>query len=226
MAMRINPTIITMTNPALIKLMTWLSPAFPIGGFSYSGGLEAACQSGQVHDQSTLKEWIECALSHGPVHTDTVILSTTYRNDLDIDTINQLALSLCVSKERYEETIALGDAFIQASQPWRSVTSEIPDTLVYPCAIGLMAKQNNIPLQDTLNAFLQSFVSHQIQAALRLIKLGQQGAMALQHDLEPLITEKSESAKDYTMDNLGTCAILMDHASMAHETLPSRIFRS
>ncbi|MDO9060389.1 MAG: urease accessory protein UreF, partial [Bradyrhizobium sp.] len=57
---------------ALYRLMTWLSPAFPVGAFSYSSGIEWAVEAGDIHDAATLRDWLATMLSEGSGFCDAV----------------------------------------------------------------------------------------------------------------------------------------------------------
>ena len=69
-----------MTTPAALqKLVTWLSPAFPVGAFAWSAGLETAIADRRVTDSERLQSWIEGALAHGGIHTDAIVLAEAWR---------------------------------------------------------------------------------------------------------------------------------------------------
>lgn len=216
-------------QPGLFRLMTWLSPAFPIGGFAWSAGLEAACHAGQLASTDDLTDWITTSLNHGPLHNDAVLLAAAYgaKDSSETEEINALALSLAGSRERYDETIALGGSFVEAAMPWRDVeAADLPNPITYPIAVGRIASENTLPLHNTLTAFLHATLTHQVQAALRLMSLGQKAGLEVTAALESPIMEKADWATQSTLDDLGSAALMMDIASMNHETQPSRIFRS
>jgi urease accessory protein len=113
-------TVITMATDAqqLQLLLAWMSPAFPIGGFAYSHGLEFAIDARRVTDAATLRQWIEDVLTRGSGWNDAVIFARCW--DEDADALNELALALAGSRERYLETTSLGNAFLQAASMWRA----------------------------------------------------------------------------------------------------------
>jgi len=216
-----------MVEASLIKLMTLLSPTFPVGGFAWSGGLEAACQGGSVNDAQSLEDWLLTGLRQGTMRQDAILLGTAWDAAGHPEPINEMALALAGSAERYQETTSLGTAFAEAAGPWRGSTAyALPDPVAYPIALGVVASENTIPKEQAIIAYLHSAISAQIQAALRLFPLGQTTAMAVQRGLEGPITSLAEVAARSTLDDLGSAAILMDIAAMKHETLTSRIFRS
>ena len=224
-----------MTDASLVQLMTLLSPVFPVGGFAYSGGLETACGGSDVAigSKADLKSWIETSLKSGWLRNDAILLAAAHRcepkrgNNSALAEINDLALALSGSAERYAETINLGSAFIQAAQPWiQDSKRELPDPCAYAVAIGAVTGQMQLTVEQVSLAFLQAAVSNQLQAALRLMSLGQQAAVSLQHELESAVQLAAQSGACSQLDDLGTCAVTMDLAAMNHETLKSRIFRS
>jgi hypothetical protein len=104
---------------ALLKLVSWLSPAFPVGSFSYSNGLEFAIDSGMVTDEAELQAWIEAVLTVGSGWNDALLLAEAWRACAGRDTaalqfVAELAEALSPTRERHMETTLQGDAFIEA----------------------------------------------------------------------------------------------------------------
>lgn len=212
---------------SLIRLQTWLSPAFPTGAFTYSSGLEAASASGYVTDGETLLEWLEGLITSGSGWNDCVLLAESWRrvrSGEDLEELANLAEALCISQTRHLETTAQGEAFLNAAQAWGN--AGIPTTCPLPVAIGSVAGTHGIGLEETLTAYLHATVSNQIQASLRLVKLGQQGGVNLLAKLESEIINRAIEASQSTLNDLGSNTFIADIASMNHETLESRIFRS
>ncbi|MDA8870400.1 urease accessory protein UreF [Rhizobiaceae bacterium] len=216
-----------MADPtALLRLMTLLSPAFPTGGFAWSGGLEAAIRAGQVSNGHDLAERLRASLAFGPLRTEAILVAAAYRGDADA---NDMALALAGSASRYAETTGQGGAFVEAARPWldRSGTDAgQPDTVALSTAIGITARHLGIPRADTVLAALQSAMSAQVQAALRLMPLGQEKATALLRSLEADILAAAKATVDATLDELGTATPMMEFAAMSHDTLDGRMFRS
>ncbi len=215
---------------SLLKLMTWLSPAFPTGGFSFSHGLEAAIHDGLVCDRDSLAQWLSDLLVHGPARNDAILLARAYQAADDTKCIHEigiLARALSGSRERLLETTAQGNAFIAAAREWNSeACALLPPDCPLPVAVGVLASHENIDCRQTQTAYLHSYVSNQIQAALRLMKLGQQNGLMVMKQLEADILSIVATIETATLDDLGSATLMADIASMRHETLPSRIFRS
>jgi urease accessory protein len=225
-------TIIIMTDDkqSLFRLMTWLSPAFPVGGFAYSGGLEAAVREGHVHDAAELRQWLESAIDHGQFHNDAVLLAEAWHSIGDatrLADVADLARALAGSAERHLEITAQGDAFVEAAAPWRPVVTEtLGREIPYCVAVGAIAAANGVALQETLTAWFYATTSQSISAAIRLSIFGQREAMALVAELEPTILGAARRAAASTLDDLGSAAIIADIMSARHEQLHSRLFRS
>ncbi|MER8650673.1 urease accessory protein UreF [Mesorhizobium sp. M0615] len=220
---------------ALLRLMAWLSPAFPVGGFAYSHGLEPAVQDGLVADTASLAFWLETLVEMGSGWNDAVLFAESWRRardggDLhegDLHEIADLAEALAGSRERHTETMLQGAAFLKAAAAWANpVLGRLPAECAYCVAVGAVAGGNGIALQDAMSAFLQAFFSNLVQAAIRLGIVGQTDAMALLAGFEPLALSTAARAAGSTLDDLGGCAFISDIMAMKHETQYSRLFRS
>lgn len=232
----IPTTVITTTmtdqpsNIALLRLMAWLSPAFPVGGFSYSHGLERAVQDGLIVDAGSLASWLETLVEMGSGWNDAVLFAESWRRaraDGDLDEVAFLAEALAGSRERHTETMLQGAAFLKAAAAWPNpVLERLPDECAYCVAVGAVAGGNSIALRDALSAFLQAFFSNLVQAAIRLGTVGQGAATALLAGFEPLALSTAARAAASTLDDLGGCAFISDVMAMKHETQYSRLFRS
>lgn len=229
----ITITIITTTmtdRQSLLRLMTWLSPAFPVGGFAYSGGLEAAAREGHVSDAAELREWLESALSCGQFHSDAVLLTEAWNargNVVRLAAVADLSRALAGSAERFLEMTAQGEAFLEAASPW------LPEALrtlggqpAHAVAVGAVASASQVGLQDTLTAWLHAATSQSISAAIRLGVLGQRQAVLLLAELEPAILDAVQRVENSTLDDLGSGTIIIDIMSARHEQTHSRLFRS
>ncbi|MER9408012.1 urease accessory protein UreF [Mesorhizobium caraganae] len=216
---------------ALLRLMAWLSPAFPVGGFSYSHGLERAVHDGLVADSGSLAAWLETLVEMGSGWNDAVLFAEAWRRARDgsgdLHEIADLAEALAGSQERHTETMLQGAAFLKAASAWPNpVLERLPAGCAYCVAVGAIAGGNGIALQDALSAFLQAFFSNLVQAAIRLGVVGQSGATALLAGFEPLALATAARAAGSTLDDLGGSAFVSDVMAMKHETQYSRLFRS
>lgn len=224
---------------ALRMLLAWLSPAFPVGGFSYSHGLEWAIEDGTVTDAETLKMWLTDILRHGAGWSDGVVFLHGWRaassgDNVEITEINALAIALQPSKERHLEATAQGRAFLSTvAATWPNdrlaafaALFEFNAAVAYPVAVALACAAHEIPPAQALNAYLGAFVANLVSAGVRAIPLGQTDGQQIIAALSPLIETVADSASTATTDMLGGSAWRADIASMKHETQYTRLFRS
>lgn len=225
---KIMGTAMTETS-ALLKLMSWLSPVFPIGGFAYSAGLEQAVYAGHVSDRASLTDWIAVQITQGALWNDAVILVEAHRAASDEPALSELSclcLALCVGQERLNETINQGTSFIEAVSHWVERSKMPGRATPLPVAVGVAAGRERIDPRLTVSAYLHAFVSNQLQCAIRLSVVGQEGAAKALAGLEPVIERTAERAAAATLDDLGGAAFIADSTTMNHETLEPRLFLS
>lgn len=219
-----------LSSVALLRLMAWLSPAFPVGGFSYSHGLERAVHDGLIADRDDLAGWLETLVEIGSGWNDAVLFAESWRcgrDGGDLSEVAALAEALAGSRERHLETMLQGTAFLQAASAWSSPALErLPADCPYCVAVGAVAGGSGIGLSDALSAFLQAFFSNLVQAAIRLGVVGQVDAVALLAGFEPLALATASRAATSSLDDLGGAAFMSDIMAMQHETQYSRLFRS
>jgi urease accessory protein len=222
---------------ALFRLMTWLSPAFPVGAFSYSSGIEWAVEAGDIVDAATLQDWLASMLADGSGFCDGVLLAHAHRaaacrDDAALREVAELAAALSPSRERHLETSAQGRAFIEiARAAWSCDGLDRPiaacgGAIVYPVAVGIVSSAHAIPLASTMHAFLHAVTSNWISAAARLIPLGQTDSQRALAALEPVVVAVGKRALGATLDDLGSATFRADLAGMRHETQYTRLFRS
>jgi urease accessory protein len=219
--------------PALLRLLAWLSPAFPTGGYAWSHGIEWAVETNEVRDGATLRAWVEDVLRHGGGHNDAVILRHAHRAAGDVDSlagIAGLALASQPSRERRAEAFGQGNAFLAAATAWRPRTLRVladrVGDLPYQVAVGALAGAQGIPEDDVVLGFLQGFAANLISAAVRLVPLGQSTGLAVLAALEPAILAVAEVTANKTLDDIGGACFRSDIAAMRHETQYTRLFRS
>lgn len=217
-------------NSDLQKLLTWLSPAFPVGAFAWSAGLESAIAARIVHDRTTTQAWIEGVLTHGSLRNDAILFAHAYAAAHDAAALSELAdlcLALTPARERHEETTITGAAFAAAIRAWPTpVLANLPDPCPYPIAVGAIAAGHGVALDAALLAWLTSSVHSQVSVAVRLVPIGQSDGLAVMATLEPAIAAMAALCQHAALDDIGAVAYAADIAQMSHETLTTRIFRS
>jgi urease accessory protein len=224
-------------SAALYRLMTWLSPSFPVGAFSYSSGIEWAVEAGDITDAASLRQWLAAMLTDGAGFCDGIFLAYAHRaasshDDVLLADIAELASVFAPSRERHLETTAQGRAFIEiARAAWHNamldrLIAACEAAIVYPVAVGLVSAAHVIPLAPTVHAFLHAVLSNWISAGARLVPLGQTDSQRLLAELEPVVSDTAKRALAASLDDLGSATFRADIATMRHETQYTRLFRS
>jgi urease accessory protein len=222
---------------ALYRLMTWLSPSFPVGAFSYSSGIEWAVEAGDIGDAASLRDWLASMLADGPGFCDGVFLAHAHRaassrDDVALLDIAELASAFVPSRERQLETSAQGRAFIDiARAAWNcdgldQIVSCCDGAMVYPIAVGLVSAAHAIPLAPTMHAFFHALTSNWISAGARIVPLGHTDSQRVLALLEPTVVSTAKRALKASLDDLGSATFRADLAGMRHETQYTRLFRS
>ncbi len=206
----------------LLILSQWLSPAFPIGAFAFSHGIEAAVADGRITDASGLRDWLTDLLDHGSSRSDVVLLAAAYRSE-DVTEVQETALAIQPSAERLEEAVQLGAAFCRTVRDLWSL--DLPD-LAYPVAVGRAASLRGLPLEDTAALYAHAFLANLVSAAIRLVPLGQTEGQRVLASLQEWCRDLAEAAPGFTLDDLASAAFLSDIQAMRHETQSPRIFQS
>ncbi len=214
-----------MTTDGLLTLMQWLSPAYPVGSFGWSHGLEQAIADGQVTDADSLRDWLDLVLSHGAGRSDAILLGAAHAapDGPALATIAALAEALAPSAQRRAEALEQGAAFAATT---RAVWGYALPDMAYPVAVGRAAGLAGLARRDVTQAYLLAFVSNLVLAAQRLMPLGQTAAQQVIRALGPRCAAVAAEATAAALDDLGSAAFAIDIAAMRHETLASRIFRS
>ncbi|MGY6633597.1 MAG: urease accessory protein UreF [Alkalilacustris sp.] len=211
-----------MTLAARLSLAQWLSPAFPVGGFTYSQGLEWAIAREEVNSSSALTAWLGDVLRHGSGRNDAILLCLALRQVLPEQDLDDLALALAPSRERREETEAQGAAFAAAVRRLGIDVAPAP----YPVAVGRAARGLHLPVEEVAALWVQAQLTNLSQIAVRLVPLGQsagQAALLALNDVVPAVAREASVAEP---DALGGAALRADLASMQHETMEIRLCRT
>jgi urease accessory protein len=222
---------------ALYRLMAWLSPAYPVGAFSYSGGIEWAVEAGDITDAATLATWLAAVMREGSGFCDAVFLVHAHRaaatgDDGALAAVAELAAAFAPTKERFLETTAQGRAFAETTRAtWPCAALDRlaalwSGPLAYPVAVGVAGAGHAIALEPALAAFLQALAANGVSAGVRLVPLGQTDGQRVLVGLEPVIAASARRALACPLDEIGSATFRADIASMRHETQYTRLFRS
>jgi urease accessory protein len=217
--------------------MAWLSPAYPVGAFSYSGGIEWAVETGDINNPETLKHWLSVMIAEGGVFCDAVFFAHAHRAALAMDddglrAVAELAAAFAPSKERHLETSAQGRAFVEATRAaWPCaaldrLAAAWDGPVAYPVAVGVSAAGHGIAIDQALHAYLHAVVANLVSAGVRLIPLGQTDGQRLLAAFEPITAAAAARALGVPLDQVGGASFRADLAGMLHETQYTRLFRS
>ena len=165
-----------MTVAARLTLARWLSPAFPLGSFAYSHGLEAAMAEGRVATAAEVGDWVSDVLRFGSGWIDAVVLAAALRPGADHAELSDLARAMAASRERWQETSDQGAAFVRTVN---ALTGQSLASVPLPVAVGRAASGLGLPPEEVVALYLNAFATALVQAAVRFIPLGQTEGQAV-----------------------------------------------
>ncbi len=223
---------------ALLRLLAWLSPAFPVGSYTYSHGLEWAIEDGKVTTPSELQASIFDILRHGAGRSDAILFVHAWRaaeagDEATLLELADLAAAFQPTRERHLEATAQGRAFmagVLAAWPdehLSALAAPLADRpLAYVVAVATAAAATGVPRNAALTAFLGAFVANIVSAGVRAIPIGQTDGQRNIAAAGPVIEAIVAEAAFASLDEIGGAALRADIASMKHETQYTRLFRS
>ena len=229
-------TAMTTRPEHLLRLQSWLSPAFPIGAFSYSHGLEYAVEAGPVHDRDSLTDWLEADLRHGSGRNEGIFLATAMAaDDAAFLEVAELAAVSFATRELALEGLSQGEAFsLTVMRAWPNDALRARHDLLNQAGIiptlaiatAMACRAHGIDATSALHLYLQAWSANLINAAVRLVPLGQTDGQLAQAALESTVIATAQDTGAATLDDLGSAALMVDWASMQHENQYTRLFRS
>lgn len=208
-----------MAGTDLLTLVQWLSPAFPVGSYAYSQGLEQAITDGQITDATTLTDWITQVLSHGSGRMDAILLAHARQGE----DLSDLAYAYASCAERRVEMRDQGAAFGLVVQ---TLTGTPQPPLPYALAVAHATRPLNLPTSEVLSLFLHALAAQLVSAAVRFVPLGAADGQKVLAGLASLISTLAADYAAAPLSALASATLGADHAAMRHETLDVRIFRS
>lgn len=224
----------------LLRLQSWLSPAFPVGGFSYSHGLEQAMEVGWIVDRDGLIDWLDADLRHGSLRSDAVLCVRACRDCSAGDAAALLDTARLAGAQRGSAELALestqqGRAFLTTVlEVWPAPAladfavalkaDDTPPTL--SAVVGATVAAHAIPIETALPLVLQAWVAGLTNAAVRLGLIGQTDGQRVALALEPAVADTAAEALAADREDVGSAALMVDIATLMHETQYTRLFRS
>ncbi len=221
----------TMHTETVLRLLAWLSPAFPTGAFAYSHGLEWAIESGDIPDETTLRDWLADILTHGAGRSDAILLRHARRRSgcgrarRTCELASAIAaVAANVGPRRWRRATA----FARAAPAWggERLAALAGKDVPYPIAVGALAADHGIDEDATTAAYLQAMAANLISAAVRLVPLGQTAGLRVLVALDPTLAAVAAETRTATLDDLGGACFRSDIAAMRHETQHTRLFRT
>jgi urease accessory protein len=228
------------TDGELYKLMTWLSPNFPVGAFAYSHGLEYAVETGTVSDAETLTQWVAGILTFGAGRVDAALFraaheAETRQDDDHLARIAELGEAQRATREMALESAQQGRAFLDTLlkvwpeprlEAWQASLALTGREPAYAVAVAVASAAAGIALAPTLNAYLHGFAANLVSAGVRLVPLGQTDGQRAMAKLEATVLAAVDNVLRRDPDDFGSAAVTVDWMSMQHETQYTRLFRS
>jgi urease accessory protein len=224
------------TDAALYRLLTWLSPGYPLGAFSYSHGLEYAVEAGLVGNAAALEQFVATGLAAGAGRSDAAIFAAAWReaacgDAAGLDGIATLAAAWRGTAETALESAAQGAAFLATTRaawphPMIDAVARRHNSIALPVAVAVAAASHGIPVEAALLAYLHAFAANLVSAGMRLIPLGQSDGQRVIAALEGRVATACHDGLAIPLDMVGTAAPLAEWCSMRHETQYTRLFRS
>lgn len=225
-----------LTDGAFHRLLAWTSPSYPIGAYTYSHGLETAVDDGRVRDAQSLVDYIDAVIAQGGGWIDAVLFVHAWRAAGDaeaFDDLAELAAAFRASSETALESRQQGKSFLTVTRrAWpHPALDAFADRwgarpIAHAAVLALACAAHGIPLLPALHAYLHGTAANLVSAGVRLVPLGQTDGQIATAMLGLLIEAVAARALVTPIEDLGSAAPLLELASMHHETLYTRLFRS
>ncbi len=219
---------------SLYRLLAWLSPAYPIGAFSYSHGVETAVEEGFIKDRISLVTWLETVLRDGTGKVDGALFAAGWRaakaRDWPVlEAVAERAAAWRGTSEMALESRQQGGSFLSITRTaWpHPDLNAVQGEIALPVAVALATAVHGVALEAALEAYLHAFIANLISAAVRTVPLGQSDGQIALAALEPTVRQAvAASVAVGDLDDVGTATPLLDWCSLRHETQYTRLFRS
>jgi urease accessory protein len=227
-------------DPALLALLQLCSPALPIGGFSYSSGLESALESGEVHDAESARVWILDALQLGLARFEAPLIAQACRAQSLVPcaspealiALNERAVAARETAEMRAESLQMGHSlgrWLEAVCPWPEQDAWVADQLQplsLPVAWALAATRLGLSPAQAVLGGLWAFCENQVSVLMKAMPMGQMAAQRLLRSLWPELLSARDAALQRPPSLWSSALPLLAVASSRHETQYSRLFRS
>jgi urease accessory protein len=230
-------------NQQLFRLLQLASPLLPVGGYSYSEGLESLISQGTIGAETaasgtyqvTLQDWIDRELEVGAIRIETAVMDRAYLAGIESDSErleywNQWLSAARETEELRQQSWQMGGSLtklvVALTPDIQDLISKIDRPCNYAIAFGMIAQYWQIDRQTAIAAYLHSWVTNFLGAGVKLIPLGQTAGQQILWELQGKIDALAQTIPTLADDDLYACSWGLSLASMQHETLYSRLFRS
>ncbi len=221
----------------LLQLLQLTSPSLPIGGFSWSQGLESAIDQGWLNNEADLTDWLQGVASHSFVWQEWPLLRRLYDAAQQLNTAdgqqdlihwNAVALALRETSELRQEDTQMGAALLRLLKDLNvDIAAEWEQQEIsYLTAFAMAATSKKVPLDAACSGLIWSWLENQIAAALKAFPMGQTAGQRVFHSLVDQIPQWYQQSLRVTDDEIGLSVPGLVMASMGHENQYSRLFRS
>ncbi len=229
---------------ALLQLIWLASPALPVGGFSYSEGLESAIDGGQVSDEASAGRWLRDQLALSLQRAELPLLASAFKAWQRVDSaqiaeriteLNRWSVLTRESREMRQQTEQMGRSMTEWLRQRRpddarvTLLAALRPAPTWPVAFALAASTTGAPLREVLLAFGFGWAENMVQASLKSVPLGQSAGQRLLASLADALPAAVDAAiataaaGDGARQNL---APMLAITSARHEAQYSRLFRS
>jgi urease accessory protein len=237
-----EPAAAPLAAASLLQLIWLASPALPVGGFSYSEGLEAAIDTGHVGTEAQAADWLSAQLHLGIARSEAPLVAAAFRawavHDRErISALNAWCHHTRESAEFAQQCAQMGRSLTEwlrhrdAADPRLPTLAALTPAPAWPIAFGLAAQQTGAPLHDALLAFAFGWAENMVQAAIKAVPLGQAAGQRMLARLSreiPAAVAQAMSLDDEAdgLTRRQAFTPMLAILSAQHETQYSRLFRS
>lgn len=233
------PPLPALSPSALLQLMWLASPALPVGGFSYSEGLEAAVESGRVAGEAQARAWLLDQLQLTLARSELAVAAQAFQawraDDLDrLHQLNQWVLATRESSELRQQTLQMGRSLSEwlknqpggAADPQVAGLAALQPGPTWPVAFALAARRTGASLEAALHTMAFGWAENMVQAALKAVPLGQSAGQRVLAALCAAIPAAVEQASGLHDGERQAHSPMLAILCAQHETQYSRLFRS
>jgi len=222
---------------SLLQLMWLASPALPVGGFSYSEGLESAVDAGRVTNEAQAAGWLADQLQLALARSDLALAAKAFgawqRDDrAAIGELNDWVVQTRESSEMRLQTEQMGRSLVEwlknrgTADERIAVLGALKPAPTWPVAFALAAVQTGAPLRDALLSFCFGWAENMVQAALKAVPLGQNAGQRVLATLADAIPPAVDRAMRLPHGERQAFTPMLAILSARHEAQYSRLFRS